>query len=157
MVSLTADSVFLLCGPSPMIFGVRDWLIQQGADPHKIHYELFSDPGEKNQISQASGPDAEIIDQKKSSVTIRLDGLSHDFQLPYKGDTILNAAIKQGADLPYACKAGVCATCRAKLLKGKVIMDQNYALAEEELEDGFILTCQSHPDSPELLIDFDSR
>lgn len=157
IVPLTADSVFLLCGPSPMIFGVRDWLIQQGTDPHKIHYELFSDPGEKNQVSPASGLDTEIIDQQKSSVTIRLDGISHDFQLPYKGDTILNAAIKQGADLPYACKAGVCATCRAKLLRGKVTMDQNYALAEEELEDGFILTCQSHPASPELLIDFDIR
>jgi ring-1,2-phenylacetyl-CoA epoxidase subunit PaaE len=136
---------------------VRDWLIQQGTDPHRIHYELFSDPGEKSQVSPASGPEDEIIDEQKSSVTIRLDGISQNFQLPYKGDTILNAALKQGADLPYACKAGVCATCRAKLLQGKVTMDQNYALAEEELEDGFILTCQSHPASPELLIDFDIR
>ena len=100
---------------------------------------------------------AETNDVQKSSVTIRLDSVTRHFQIPYKGDTILNAAIKQGADLPYACKAGVCATCRAKLLEGKVTMDQNYALAEEELEDGFILTCQSHPASPELLIDFDIR
>jgi ring-1,2-phenylacetyl-CoA epoxidase subunit PaaE len=159
LVPLTPDCVFLLCGPSQMIFGVRDWLLQKGTDPHKIHYELFSDPGEKPDITAVSETkaDTETNDVQKSSVTIRLDGVTRHFQIPYKGDTILNAAIKQGADLPYACKAGVCATCRAKLLEGKVTMDQNYALAEEELEDGFILTCQSHPASPELLIDFDIR
>lgn len=157
LVPLASNEEFLLCGPSPMIFGVRDWLLQQGIDARKIHYELFSDPGDNIQPSFKTVPVPEESDQQKSFVTIRLDGVSHDFQLPFKGDTILEAAIKQGADLPYACKAGVCATCRAKLLEGKVTMDQNYALADEEVEDGFILTCQSHPASPRLVIDFDIR
>jgi ring-1,2-phenylacetyl-CoA epoxidase subunit PaaE len=94
---------------------------------------------------------------KKSQVTIRLDGISTEFQIPVEGPTILEAAIQAGADLPYACRAGVCASCRAKLVKGKVTMDQNYALAEEELEEGFILACQSHPASDKLEIDFDIR
>jgi ring-1,2-phenylacetyl-CoA epoxidase subunit PaaE len=65
--------------------------------------------------------------------------------------------LRQGADLPYACKGGVCATCRAKLLKGEVEMDNNYALEEEELAAGFILTCQSHPRSAEVEVDYDAR
>lgn len=88
---------------------------------------------------------------------IRLDGVSSEFQLPVVGPSILDAAIQAGADLPYACRAGVCATCRAKLVKGKVTMDQNYSLAEEELDEGFILACQSHPASEMLEIDFDIR
>ncbi|HEY4154192.1 MAG TPA: 1,2-phenylacetyl-CoA epoxidase subunit PaaE [Puia sp.] len=157
LVPLSPASVFLLCGPSSMIFGVRDWLIQQGVDSHKIHFELFSDPGEKTRALTKTGTAAEISEGQKAAVTIHLDGVSHDFQLPFKGETILEAAIRQGADLPYACKAGVCASCRAKLLEGKITMDQNYALAEEELEDGFILTCQSHPASQKIVIDFDTR
>ncbi len=157
LVPLTAGEEFLLCGPAPMIFSVRDWLREKGTDPHKIHYELFSDPGEIFKPSSIQAPVSAESNQQKSQVTIRLDGLSHDFQLPFKGDSVLEAAIKQGADLPFACKAGVCASCRAKLLEGKVNMDQNYALVEEEIEDGFILTCQSHPASPRLLIDFDIR
>jgi ring-1,2-phenylacetyl-CoA epoxidase subunit PaaE len=157
LVPLNTDAEYLLCGPSPMIFGVRDWLLQQKIATSKIHYELFANPGdpvfdplEKSAVSQ-------IINQRESHVTIRLDGVSHDFQLPYSGDSILDAAIKQGADLPYACKAGVCASCRAKLLEGEVIMDHNYALADEELDDGFILTCQSHARSARIVIDFDIR
>ncbi len=77
--------------------------------------------------------------------------------LAYKGDSILDAALKQGADLPFACKGGVCCTCRAKLVEGKVHMDVNYALEKEEVEQGFILTCQSHPLTEEVVIDFDIK
>ena len=80
-----------------------------------------------------------------------------NIKFQFSGPTILEAAIQAGADLPYACRAGVCATCRAKLVKGKVTMEQNYALADEELEQGFILACQSHPASEKLTIDFDIR
>jgi ring-1,2-phenylacetyl-CoA epoxidase subunit PaaE len=157
LVPLIAGTEFLLCGPAPMIFAVRDWLRQKGMDPAKIHFELFSDPGEIIKPSLKSGSPYSESNKQKSLVSIRLDGVTHDFQLPFNGETILEAAIKQGADLPFACKAGVCASCRAKLLEGKVNMDQNYALADEEIKDGFILTCQSHPVSPRLLIDFDIR
>ena len=79
------------------------------------------------------------------------------FSLPQNGMSILDAALQQGADLPYACKGGVCCTCRARLVSGKVSMDVNYALEEEELANGFILTCQSHPTTQEVSIDFDVK
>ena len=91
----------------------------------------------------------------KSNITIKLDGRSFDFELNFNSSSILDAALQQGADLPYACKGGVCATCRAKLLEGEVDMDVNYALEQEEVEQGFILTCQSHPRSNNLVVVFD--
>ena len=78
-------------------------------------------------------------------------------ELPFGGDTILDAALKAGADLPFACKGGVCCTCRAKVTKGTVEMDMNFALEEDEVENGYILTCQSHPTSEEVFVDFDQK
>lgn len=74
-----------------------------------------------------------------------------------KGDAILDAALKHGADLPYACKGGVCCTCRAKLVEGEVDMEVNYGLEPDEIEQGFILTCQSHPKSEKVVVDFDVK
>jgi len=157
LIPFRANQEFLLCGPAPMIFSLRDWLILHSVEERKIHFELFSDPGELMDHEKKNTEEKAIVIQEKSLVTIRLDGVSREFQIPAHGPTILEAAIQAGADLPYACRAGVCATCRAKLVKGKVTMDQNYSLAEEELEQGFILACQAHPASPTLLIDFDIR
>jgi ring-1,2-phenylacetyl-CoA epoxidase subunit PaaE len=157
IIPMAADQEYLLCGPAQMIFAVRDWLFAKKVPDKKIHYELFSDPGESAATYKKIKPGKEKSAGKKSKVTIRLDGISSEFQIPMEGPTILEAAIQAGADLPYACRAGVCASCRAKLVKGKVTMDQNYALAEEELEEGFILACQSHPASDNLEIDFDIR
>lgn len=92
-----------------------------------------------------------------SQVTVKLDGIAFDFDLKYDGQAILDAALQQGADLPFACKGGVCATCRAKLVEGQVEMDINYALEPEEIEQGFILTCQSHPRTEKVIVDFDAR
>jgi len=157
IIPLAADQEYLLCGPAAMIFAVRDWLMAKNISDKKIHFELFSDPGESGSTYKKINREPEQSVGKKSRVTIRLDGVSSDFQIPVEGPTILEAAIQAGADLPYACRAGVCASCRAKLVEGKVTMDQNYALAEEELEEGFILACQSHPASDKLVIDFDIR
>jgi ring-1,2-phenylacetyl-CoA epoxidase subunit PaaE len=157
ILPLAPDQEYLLCGPAPMIFSVRSWLLEQKVEEKKIHFELFSDPGEVVSGGKKIISEKKESSETKSLVTIRLDGVSTDFQIPMEGPTILEAAIQAGADLPYACRAGVCASCRAKLLKGKVSMDQNYALADEELEQGFILTCQSHPASEKLIVDFDIR
>ena len=92
-----------------------------------------------------------------SSITVKLDGRSFDFKLGYKSISILDAALQQGADLPFACKGGVCCTCRAKLVSGEVTMDVNYALEPEEVTQGFILTCQSHPVTEKVVIDFDIK
>ena len=80
-----------------------------------------------------------------------------DFDLSYKGQSILDAALNEGADLPFACKGGVCCTCKAKLLQGVVEMDVNWGLEQDEIDKGFILTCQSHPTTEKVVVDFDVK
>jgi ring-1,2-phenylacetyl-CoA epoxidase subunit PaaE len=149
----SVDDIFL-CGPEEMIFNVRKWLEEKGVAPERIHFELFTVPGEAAHTRQIAGGPATA---ETSHVKIKLDGITIAFDLPFDGDSILDGGLRQGADLPYSCKGGVCATCRAKLIKGEVEMDNNYALEEEELAAGFILTCQSHPRSAEVEVDFDAR
>lgn len=103
-------------------------------------------------------PDANIQDETKpkSNITVKVDGRSL-FDLSTKGKSILAAALAQGADLPFACKGGVCSTCKAKLVSGNVKMDVNYALEPDEVEQGFILTCQSHPITENVVVDYDVK
>ncbi len=166
------DEVFL-CGPEEMIFMLKGWLEQQGVEARKIHFELFhtrADPGSGaeaesggNASPGGSGrrrsPGAEDKwsggrVEKVSRVTVRLDGVSHDFDLPYDGSSVLDAALMEGVDLPFACKGGVCCTCRARLVEGQVEMEVNYALEPDELAAGFILTCQSHPLTDRVIVDY---
>ena len=148
------DEIFI-CGPQEMIFCVKDFLVAQGIDNKKIHFELFTTPGaSKEKITATSDKDTLQI---KSTVQIKLDGRTVAFQMGFDNSSILDAALKQGADLPFACKGGVCCTCKAKLLEGKVDMDVNWGLEQEEIEQGFILTCQSHPLTDKVVIDFDAR
>lgn len=156
------DEVFL-CGPQEMIFTVKDWLLQQGVEKRKIHFELFhsldnvpSGPAGPGQ-PEAGRSDSRLLKDKVSRVTVRLDGISHVFDLPFDGESVLNAALLEGVDLPFACKGGVCCTCRAKLVEGEVEMDVNYALEGDELAARFVLTCQSHPRTEKVVIDFDSK
>ena len=154
----SVDEVFL-CGPEQMIFSVKDWLERQGVERRKIHFELFHTVDGAPSILRPPVPEARtsMPQAQVSQVTIRLDGMSHSFNLPFEGPPVLEAALIEGVDLPFACKGGVCSTCRAKLLEGKVEMDNNYALEADELEAGYILTCQSHPRSEKVVIDFDSK
>lgn len=85
------------------------------------------------------------------------DGRAIDFELAAVGGNILDAGLHNGLALPYACKAGVCSTCKAKLVKGKVDMDISHGLELREVENGYILTCQAHPVSEEVVVDFDQR
>jgi ring-1,2-phenylacetyl-CoA epoxidase subunit PaaE len=142
-----------------MIFSVKDWLEEQGVERRKIHFELFHTVDGAPSILRPAVPEARtsMPQGQVSRVTIRLDGMSHSFDLPFEGSPVLEAALIEGVDLPFACKGGVCSTCRAKLLEGKVEMDNNYALEADELEAGYILTCQSHPRSEKVVIDFDSK
>ena len=91
----------------------------------------------------------------KSSIKVILDGEEAEFELSSDGDSILDAAIYAGLYVPFSCKGAVCCTCRAKVMEGKVEMDMNYALEEDEIEEGFVLTCQSHPRSANVVVDFD--
>ena len=147
---------FFLCGPEEMIFCVKDFLETKGIDKKKIHFELFTSPGQKK--SGVGSRESEEHTGPKSNITVKLDGRSFDFDLSLTSETtILDAALKQGADLPYACKGGMCCTCKARLLEGEVMMDVHWGLDEEEMEKGFILTCQSHPKTEKVVVDFDIK
>jgi len=149
---------FFICGPEQLIFSVRDWLEKNNIERKKIHFELFVVPGEKLEVRRQNLENKKTKDDEEiSRITIRQDGIAFSFELQYDGLSILDAAIKQGADLPFSCKGGVCSTCRAKLCEGEIEMVHNYALEPEELEKGFILTCQSHPRSEKVVIDFDVK
>jgi ring-1,2-phenylacetyl-CoA epoxidase subunit PaaE len=150
----TVDDYFI-CGPEEMIFCVKDFLEQRGIDKKNIHFELFTTPGQKRVTSHK--PKVSNTDAVKSKITVKLDGRSFDFDLGSENDSILEAALKQGADLPFACKGGVCCTCKARLLEGEVEMDVNWGLEQEEVEQGFILTCQSHPKTERVVVDFDIK
>ncbi|MBC7868540.1 MAG: phenylacetate-CoA oxygenase/reductase subunit PaaK, partial [Gloeobacteraceae cyanobacterium ES-bin-316] len=152
----TFDSIYL-CGPEQMIFEASDYFQSLGIEKSKIHFELFTTPGQGHAKKEILLADTKTDIGPNSSITVKLDGRSFDFSLGHRDKSILDAALEQGADLPYACKGGVCCTCRAKLVSGEVVMDVNYALEPEEVEQGFILTCQSHPRSSNVVIDFDIK
>jgi ring-1,2-phenylacetyl-CoA epoxidase subunit PaaE len=144
-----ADSYFL-CGPGEMIDNVSQFLKDSGIESNKIHFERFtSSVSTNNSIKKIKNK--ELI----SNVILSVDGDDFEFKLSSEGDTILDAAISAGADVPFSCKGGVCCVCKAKVIEGKVTMDQNYSLSEEEVAQGYVLGCQSHPASENILIDFD--
>jgi ring-1,2-phenylacetyl-CoA epoxidase subunit PaaE len=150
------DETFI-CGPEEMIFCVKDFLEQKGIDTKKIHFELFTTAGQKTQSKKQKAPGIKI-GGPESLITIKVDGRSHDFSLSLSSDTsILDAALEQGADLPFACKGGMCCTCKARLLEGQVEMDVHWGLEHDEIEKGFILTCQSHPKTERVVVDFDIK
>ena len=146
-----------ICGPEEMIFASAAFLEENGLEKKNIHFELFTTPGQQKLAVGKEQSATEVDAGPKSNITIKVDGRSFNFNLAYKAENILDAALQQGADLPYACKGGVCCTCRAKLLEGKVHMDVNYALEDDEVAQGFILTCQSHPLTEKIVVDFDVK
>lgn len=143
---------FFLCGPEDMIFSMKEALEAGGADPKTIHLELFTSAGLKKKIPAATTR-TESFD---AQVTVVQDGMEFNFRLPSDGSTLLDAAMRAGADLPFSCKGGVCSTCKAKLLEGEVEMELNYGLEADEVAAGYVLTCQSHPKTRRLVVSFDA-
>ncbi|MAZ02880.1 MAG: phenylacetic acid degradation protein [Sneathiella sp.] len=147
----TVDDAFL-CGPEQMIMDVRDFLLRKGLKSDHIHFELFITDAA---IAVGNRP-APIADSgPKRHVKVILGGRKTDIEVAEDGVSILDRALQEGLDLPYACKGGVCSTCRAKVLQGKVEMDINYALEDDEVAEGYVLTCQSHPLTDDVIVDFD--
>jgi ring-1,2-phenylacetyl-CoA epoxidase subunit PaaE len=146
---LRGDEYFL-CGPEDMINEVREVLNSFKIDTKNIHFELFGTNKTKHSKTVIS------TEKVVSIATIKLDGISFDVPI-HEGEAVLDAALRVGADLPFACKGGVCCTCRAKITEGVVDMEVNYALDHEEVERGYILTCQSMPKTERLVIDFDVK
>jgi ring-1,2-phenylacetyl-CoA epoxidase subunit PaaE len=139
---------YFICGPGIMMENVKKVLEDMNVNKHFIHIEYFTAIEEPKKES-ATG--SAIV----CEVTVIMDGTETTFSLSGNGKAILDAAIDAGVDAPFSCKGAVCATCRAKLKAGKVNMDMNYALTDEEVEQGYILTCQSHPVTPEVVVDYD--
>lgn len=152
LINLDQVDDFFLCGPEEMIFSIKDFLAGWGIKKEKVHFELFTTPTKQNtQIYKVVKQE----DNEGSEVHITVDGRSYEFMLDYNSNTVLDAGLAQGIDLPFACKGGVCCSCKAKLLEGKVEMEANYGLEDSEVKDGYILTCQSHPRSKKIVVDYD--
>ncbi|MGY2704124.1 1,2-phenylacetyl-CoA epoxidase subunit PaaE [Nocardioides sp. HB32] len=141
---------WFLCGPQVLVTELRSTLSSLGVPADHVHTELFhADPVPRAPIEALDVPDG------AAHVTIRLDGRTSTLDLRPDGEPVLDAAIAVRSDLPFACKGGVCGTCRARLVEGTVAMDANYALEPDEIERGYVLTCQSHPTSEKVVLDFD--
>ena len=150
------DEAFI-CGPEEMILSVRKQLTELGMASANIHIELFTSPDQPKASHEKWVSEHAHDSSIMSKVSVILDGTKFEMDLAYSGDSILDAALKHGADLPYACKGGVCSTCRARVSEGEVDMEINYALEPDEVAKGFVLTCQAHPTTEKVVLSFDER
>lgn len=146
------DGVFL-CGPGEMIEDVTQSLTDRGTDPSLIHSERYYQDGETQRAPSAAALAAAA---KGVSVTVVLDGTTRTVQVEADDNTVLDAAARQGLELPFSCKGGMCCTCRCKVAQGTAEMATNYSLENWELEAGFTLACQTRPTSDDLILDFDA-
>lgn len=145
-----------ICGPVEMTECVRDTLQRHDLNPERIHFELFTagNPGavaEKRAAREAAAKTSGAVSQ----VTVVSDGRTLSFELARNTQSVLDAGNVHGADLPYSCKAGVCSTCRCKVVEGEVEMDANFALEDYEVAAGYVLSCQAFPVSDKVVLDFD--
>jgi ring-1,2-phenylacetyl-CoA epoxidase subunit PaaE len=154
LVDIDQVDAFLLCGPMAMNEALRATLLELGAAPKSIHQELFAAAGVSAPARALSSAESDAPVKRRARIT--LDGNTFEINLDAPNLTILEAALRAGADLPFACKGGVCSTCRAKLIAGEVDMPVHYALEEEEVAAGYILTCQSYPISSLVTVNFDA-
>ncbi len=147
-ITSQTDNEYFICGPGPMMDNARETLEGMRVDKKRIHIEYFV----------AAAPIASkdsVLEKITAKVSVSMYGMETAFDLNSNGKSILDAALDAGVDVPFACKGAVCATCRGRVLEGKVHMDKNFALTEEEIAEGFILTCQSHPTTAVVKVDYD--
>jgi ring-1,2-phenylacetyl-CoA epoxidase subunit PaaE len=143
-----------ICGPEPMMLAIAAALRDHGLRDDQIKFELFasSQPGRaRRKVEQANGADHAAA----CEATVTLDGATRIFKFPKHGQSLLDAALENSMDAPYACKAGVCSTCRAKVLEGEVEMETNHALEDYEVRQGYVLTCQCYPLTDRIVVSYD--
>lgn len=143
-----------ICGPQTMTEEVSNSLIEQGLAKENVHYELFYTDS-ANTLARTKRENNKVQMFEASDVTVIHDGRQMQFELPKNTKTILEAGNDIGADLPYSCTAGVCSTCRAKVIEGEVEMDVNFALEDYEVEAGYVLSCQCYPISNKVVLSYD--
>ncbi|MEK0162357.1 1,2-phenylacetyl-CoA epoxidase subunit PaaE [Phaeobacter sp. A36a-5a] len=148
----SVDTAFI-CGPEPMMLGIAAALRTAGLSDSQIKFELFASaqPGRAKRKATATDA-ASSANQTKAAIT--LDGATQTIEMG-KDMTLLDAALENAMDAPYACKAGVCSTCRCKVLEGEVEMVANHALEDYEVEKGYVLSCQAYPLSDQVVVDYD--
>jgi ring-1,2-phenylacetyl-CoA epoxidase subunit PaaE len=146
------SSRYFICGPESMTKEVISVLEERNVPKEQVHFELFGAAKKKAKKNSSTDTSNPII----ATAQVKLDGVRFDVPMR-EGENVLDAALAVGADLPFACKGGVCCTCRAKLLEGAVEMEVNYALDHHEVEAGFILTCQAKPTTAHIVVDFDVK
>ena len=144
--------VVYLCGPDAMMQAVKTLLVERGVLASKIRIERFASSIPRHEHKPAAVPRGTPTE---TEVTVVLDGATRTFTLDRTRDSILEAGLANGVELPYSCKGGVCATCRCRVVAGEVDMDANYALEDYEVARGFVLACQSYPASDRVTVDFD--
>lgn len=152
-IDITKDAEFFICGPTPMMQNVEGLLREVIKNKNRIHLEYFSSPLEEE--VKTNNTAAQVSDKPvnaKALIICDADELEIDVPM---GKNILDAALDAGIDAPFACQGGSCCTCRALLIEGKVKMKVNFALSEQEVADGYILTCQSLPLTEKVVVDYD--
>jgi ring-1,2-phenylacetyl-CoA epoxidase subunit PaaE len=146
----TIDEAFV-CGPGGMIDEVEGALLALGVPPAHVHVERFGIPTGEPVHHVETG------DAARASIGIVIDGVRREVDFHAGDPSILDAAVRAGIDLPYSCKGGMCCTCRAKVLEGRVRMDKNYSLDRQDVAAGFVLTCQAHPLTERVVVSYDER
>ena len=144
-----------ICGPELMIMDVKSSMQKMGLREEQIRFELFGTGAFYAKRDTLEVAEEIRGEDKLSQVTIRIDGHEVDMKLGYRGQAVLDAGLELGLDIPYSCKGGVCSTCKAQIVEGKVHMDIHYGLEPDEIDAGIVLTCQSHPRSERLILDYD--
>ncbi|SJN10717.1 Phenylacetate-CoA oxygenase/reductase, PaaK subunit [Leucobacter sp. 7(1)] len=155
VIPVTMTDEWVLCGPFELVQLCRDLLAENEVESSRVRFELFS-TGEPGATPRAR-PVEVRSGEKTITIDFTLDGTSASVESPVAAnETVLNAALRVRPDVPFACAGGVCGTCRARVIEGSVAMTENYALEADEIERGYVLTCQSHPQSDRLVVDFDA-
>jgi len=158
-----AVTEYFVCGPGDMIDRVSATLRELGVESGRIHSEHFTMDTVSDQVRGAADTRGAAVDpgvahdDGSAEVTIIMDGRRRSFTMPMNDESVLDAASRAGIELPFSCRAGVCSTCRTKVVRGEVEMAQNYALEEWELEQGYVLACQSRVKTPQLELDYDEK
>jgi len=150
------DTAFV-CGPQPMMLAAAEALQENGFDRSRIKFELFSSPagGARRPRARTDAHAGGESRRETCEATVIIDGRARAFSMAKRSESVLDAGLKEGLELPYACKGGVCSTCRAMLVEGEVDMDANFALEDYEIARGYILTCQSFPATDRIVVDYD--
>ena len=139
---------YYICGPGEFIDDADNFLQFNGVNSSSIHFERFTSKAKSKNIDKTTNT---VI----SNVTVIIDEEEFNFKLSSNDESLLDASVNIGADVPFACKGGVCCTCKAKVIEGEVRMSENFSLSDEEVKEGYILACQSHPISENIIVDFD--